>query len=128
MRFEYSVNTSVEAAKQTVERSAKKYWLVCGMVWFYPRAVIKKNLYELHVFVCTNKRENGKECCADKGSVELRDQLKTWAKEKYGKRVRINSSGCMDCCSQGIATVIYPHGEWHLEISVDQMGQNNLEE
>ncbi len=90
--------------------------------------MLEKNLYELHVFVCTNKRENGKECCADKGAVEFREQLKGWAKEKYGKRIRINSAGCLDCCSKGIATVIYPDGEWHLKISVDQSGQSNLEE
>jgi (2Fe-2S) ferredoxin len=84
---------------------------------------IKKSLYECHVFVCTNKRDNGKESCADKGSVELRDQLKAWAKEKYGRRVRINNSGCLDFCSKGIVTVIYPEGEWHMNLTT-----NSLEE
>lgn len=75
------------------------------------------------MFICTNKRTDGRECCADKGALELRDRLKAWVKEKYGKKVRINNAGCMDFCAQGIATVIYPESEWHLEIKSD-----NLEE
>lgn len=81
----------------------------------------KKSLYECHVFVCTNKRENGRESCADKGSIELRDQLKSWAKEKYGRRVRINTSGCMDFCERGIVSVIYPEGEWHLNLTTGSL-------
>jgi (2Fe-2S) ferredoxin len=76
----------------------------------------EKNLYECHVFICTNQKAPGKECCANKNASELRDQLKVWAKQKYGKRVRINNSGCLDCCGRGIAAVIYPEGEWHLEL------------
>ena len=73
--------------------------------------------YECHVFVCTNQKPPGKACCADKGASVLRDQLKAWAKEKYGKRVRINNSGCLDYCSQGIAAVIYPQGELFLNLN-----------
>lgn len=75
-----------------------------------------KNLYECHVFVCTNKKEGGRECCADKGSAQLKDVLKAWATKKYGKRIRINNSGCLHFCEQGIITVIYPEGEWHLKL------------
>ncbi len=84
-----------------------------------------KNLYECHVFVCTNKKE-GRECCADKGAAALRDQLKIWAKEKYGKRVRVNNSGCLDFCSKGIASVIYPDGDWIMNLtsqSLDDLKQ-----
>ena len=77
----------------------------------------EKNLYACHVFVCTNKKDGGKECCADKGAAKLRDELKAWAKEKYGKKVRINASGCLDFCAKGIATVIYPSGEWHFSLT-----------
>lgn len=81
------------------------------------------NLYECHVFVCTNKRDKGRESCADKGSIELRDQLKSWAFKKYGKKVRINTSGCLDFCEKGIVTVIYPEGEWRMNLT-----SNSLEE
>jgi (2Fe-2S) ferredoxin len=83
----------------------------------------EKNLYECHVFVCTNKRDNGKECCADKGAVVLRDQLKAWAKEKYGKRVRVNNSGCLDFCAKGIVSVIYPEGEWLMNLTSQSLDE-----
>lgn len=85
--------------------------------------MIKKSLYECHVFVCTNKKDGGRECCADKGSAELHEQLKTWAKENYGRRVRVNKSGCLDFCAQGICTVIYPNSEWHLELKKDSLDE-----
>lgn len=81
----------------------------------------EKSLYECHVFICTNQREGGRECCANKGSVELRNQLKTWARKKYGNRVRINASGCFDFCSRGIVAVIYPQGEWLLNLKSDSL-------
>lgn len=76
----------------------------------------EKNLYECHVFVCTNKKE-GRECCADKGAASVKDDLKAWAKKKYGMSVRVNNAGCLGQCSKGIAAVIYPKGEWQLELS-----------
>lgn len=76
----------------------------------------EKNLYECHVFVCTNKKEAGKACCADKGAADLRMQLKEWAAQKYGKRVRVNAAGCLGFCSQGIATVVYPQSDWKLNL------------
>lgn len=80
-----------------------------------------KNLYECHVFVCTNKRDGGRESCADKGANELRDQLKKWAKEKYGRKVRINASGCLDFCEKGIVSVIYPQGEWLMNLTTQSL-------
>lgn len=76
----------------------------------------EKNLYECHVFICTQKKEEGRDCCFDKGSAGLRLKLKDWATQKYGKRVRVNASGCLGFCSQGIATVAYPEGQWLLQI------------
>jgi (2Fe-2S) ferredoxin len=77
----------------------------------------KKSLYECHVFICTNQRDGGRECCGSKGSGELRNQLKIWARGKYGNRVRINNSGCFDFCSKGIVAVIYPEGEWLMNLT-----------
>ncbi len=76
----------------------------------------EKNLYECHVFVCTNKKDGGRACCADKGSQKLKDELKAWALKTYGQRVRINNSGCLHFCEQGIVTAIYPQAEWHLNL------------
>ena len=68
--------------------------------------------YRRHVVVCVNQREEGhvRGCCADKGSLELRAYMKDRAKEMGLKRVRINSSGCLDRCELGPSVVIYPEG------------------
>lgn len=82
----------------------------------------EKNLYQCHVFICTNQREKGgRECCADKGAEELRNELKAWARKEYGRKVRINNSGCLDFCEKGIASVIYPEGEWHLNLKTTNL-------
>lgn len=75
---------------------------------------------ELHVFICTNKKD-GKECCADKEAEKLREDLKDWSKSnpEWRKKLRINSSGCLDRCKEGIAVAIYPDNLWftHVEKS-----------
>ncbi len=77
-----------------------------------------KNDIAVHVFVCTNEKKN-KECCAPKGGEELRKELKDWAKEQpgWGKRIRVNASGCLDRCTEGIAVAIYPQDKWFVEVS-----------
>lgn len=75
-----------------------------------------KNPYELQLFICTNKKEKGS-CCADKGAVELRNDLKKICKEKYGARVRVNAAGCMGGCEKGILTAIYPQNIWFESVS-----------
>ena len=72
-------------------------------------------LYRYHVFCCVNQREEGhpRGCCADKGSVALREYMKAKAKKMGLKRVRINSSGCLDRCELGPSVVIYPEGVWY---------------
>lgn len=72
--------------------------------------------YKAHLFICTNKKE-GKACCAEKGSEALRSRLKEWAKTEFGDEVRINASGCLDKCSEGIAAVLYPQNIWFTQIT-----------
>lgn len=74
--------------------------------------------YKAHLFVCTNRRDNGR-CCASKGSQELRDRVKKAAKERWGKTVRVNSAGCLGQCDEGIAAVVYPQGKWLLNLKGD---------
>ncbi len=71
--------------------------------------------YSRHVFFCVNQREEGhpRSCCADKGSLELREHMKARTKEMGLKRVRINASGCLDRCELGPSVVIYPEGVWY---------------
>jgi len=71
--------------------------------------------YKAHLFICTN-RKNGKPCCAEKGAEDLRLKLKEWAKKEFGPSVRINASGCLDRCGEGITAVLYPQNIWLTEI------------
>ena len=70
--------------------------------------------YRCHVFCCVNQRAPGhpKGCCADKGSVGLRDYMKARARQMGLEGVRINTSGCLDRCELGPTVVIYPEGIW----------------
>ena len=71
--------------------------------------------YEAHIFCCTNHRPAGhpRGCCADKGAEDLRDYMKTRARELGLKKVRVNNAGCLDRCELGPTVVIYPEGIWY---------------
>lgn len=75
----------------------------------------KENLnLEAHLFICTNVKPSG-ECCGAKGAAELRDTLKKLSKDPskgWGKRVRVNNSGCLGHCEKGVVAVLYPEGRW----------------
>ena len=72
--------------------------------------------YQKHVFICTNHRDTGKQCCTQGGSKELLDyakaKIKALGQNGRGK-VRINNAGCMDRCSEGPVLVVYPEGVWY---------------
>ena len=75
--------------------------------------------FKAHLFVCTNDRgPNGKRpSCAHRGAQELRDKVKAACHSRgFGKEVRVNSSGCLDQCEQGISAVLYPSGRWFFNL------------
>lgn len=63
------------------------------------------------VLVCTNERNDGRECCADKGATEIHQKLK-FAVAAVDPRVRVSRSGCLDRCSTGTTVVIMPDNIW----------------
>jgi (2Fe-2S) ferredoxin len=66
---------------------------------------------ERYVWVCTNRRADGhpKGSCAQKGSEQLRDALKTAvAQAGLHKRVRVCASGCIDLCWVGSTVAVMP--------------------
>lgn len=76
--------------------------------------------FDFHLLICTNERKSGDDC-GSRGSQELIEELKPWLKDelkKMGKegKARINKSGCLGRCSEGIACVAYPSGEWMTEV------------
>jgi (2Fe-2S) ferredoxin len=78
---------------------------------------------DAHLFICTNEKE-GKPCCAAKGASDLRSALKKMSKDPargWLGRVRINNSGCLDHCDEGIAAVLYPEGQWFTNLESDDV-------
>jgi len=70
---------------------------------------------KFEIFVCNHKREDG-ECCFDKGSKDLTDDLKKWAKDNYRSEMKVYRSGCLSKCSEGIAIACYPEKKFLLEV------------
>ncbi|MBA2403402.1 MAG: (2Fe-2S) ferredoxin domain-containing protein [Bdellovibrionales bacterium] len=69
----------------------------------------------MEVFVCNHKRD-GDECCFDKGSKDLTDKLKKWAKEETNKEIKVFRSGCLGKCSEGIALTCFPQKKYILDV------------
>lgn len=72
--------------------------------------------YKHHVFFCINHRDDGRQCCANSGSQEVRDYAKQRLKaiDMTGKgKVRVNNAGCLDRCEEGPVIVVYPEGVWY---------------
>jgi len=93
---------------------------------FQVSSLMNEPYYRYHVFFCINQREGGKPCCADKGSVAMRDYAKARVKELGldGKgKVRINQAGCLDRCAQGPTVVVYPEGVWYRCSSRDDVNE-----
>ena len=71
----------------------------------------------MDVFICNHKRDG--EDCSDKGSKELTDKLKKWAKEETNKEIKVFRSGCLGRCSEGIAMACFPQKKFILEVKED---------
>ncbi|MDB5797624.1 MAG: (2Fe-2S) ferredoxin protein [Paucimonas sp.] len=76
----------------------------------------QKPYYEKHVFICMNRRDDGRPCCAERGAQAAQEHAKRRIKElnlNGPGKVRINKSGCLDRCEEGPVLVIYPEGTWY---------------
>lgn len=75
--------------------------------------------YRYHVFFCTNLRADGSPCCQQHGAQEARDYVKQKVKAlgpAIPHKVRINTAGCLDRCTEGPVMVIYPEATWYTYI------------
>ncbi len=73
---------------------------------------IVKSKIEFHFLICTNVKESGKDC-SSKGGLQMLEELKAWSKtQSFAKKIRINKSGCLGRCEEGVAAVAYPSAEW----------------
>ena len=73
---------------------------------------------EVEIFIC-NHHKDGKDNCADKGSKDLTDKIKKWAKEEHKQEIKVFRSGCLGQCSDGIAALCYPEKKFWLKLSED---------
>ena len=72
--------------------------------------------FQHHVFICTNQREAGEQCCNTVGGSDAF----AYAKDRIGAlkkngacAVRINKAGCLGRCDQGPVMVVYPNETWY---------------
>lgn len=79
--------------------------------------------FERHVFVCTNRREPGhpRGCCQARNSEAIREALKKAVAQRLGKRVRVNSAGCLDQCEHGVTVVVYPEAVWYGFVTMEDL-------
>jgi (2Fe-2S) ferredoxin len=92
------------------------------------QSFMKELKLRAHLFICTNTKKDGSSCGA-RGSQELRDLLKKSIGSKLSadgfdnSGVRINSSGCLGHCENGIVAVCYPSGTWKTHLKNDSMDE-----
>jgi len=71
--------------------------------------------YGRHVFICGHERppDASRPCCSARGSLEVLKRLKTAARGEGLRGVRVQKSGCLDFCENGISCVVYPEAIWY---------------
>lgn len=82
--------------------------------------------YKHHVFFCVNQRKDGEACCNDHGAEAMRgyakDKIKALKLNGPGK-VRVNSAGCLDRCTQGPVLVVYPQETWYTYVDKEDIDE-----
>lgn len=72
--------------------------------------------FQKHVFICMNQREDGRPCCAERGSAAVQKHMKQKIKAldlNGAGKIRINQAGCLDRCDEGPVMVVYPQATWY---------------
>jgi (2Fe-2S) ferredoxin len=85
-----------------------------------------ESFYQHHVFFCVNQREGTRECCNQHDAEGVRDYAKGRIKElglNGPGKVRINTAGCLDRCSEGPVMVVYPDNVWYHYVDKDDVDE-----
>ncbi len=88
--------------------------------------------YQHHVFICTNLRSDGSQCCQQHNAQEMRDYMKQRSKELglvRSGQARINTAGCLNRCTHGPVMVVYPEAVWYSfidEEDIDEILEEHL--
>lgn len=92
----------------------------------------EQSFFEKHVFFCMNKREDGRECCMDKGAQAAQQHAKKRIKQldlNGAGKIRINQAGCLDRCELGPIMVVYPEAVWYTYVDnsdIDEIIDSHL--
>ena len=79
--------------------------------------------FQKYVFVCENQREEGRECCGQKGQA-IRELLKNEIKSLgLAHLVRVSRAGCLDVCSEGPNVLVEPDDVWFKQVSETDVPQ-----
>ncbi|MGB8339025.1 MAG: (2Fe-2S) ferredoxin domain-containing protein [Burkholderiales bacterium] len=82
--------------------------------------------YKHHIFFCVNQREDGEACCNNHHAEDMRgyakDKIKALKLNGPGK-VRVNSAGCLDRCTQGPVIVVYPQETWYTYVDKEDIDE-----
>ena len=72
--------------------------------------------HKLHMFFCTNTRENGDKSCGDTPTnARMAEELKARCKQAQ-LPVRISRTACLGPCAQGPNIMAYPHQVWFQDV------------
>jgi (2Fe-2S) ferredoxin len=77
---------------------------------------IEKTPHALHLFFCTNTRENGDKSCGDTPDTRL---LAERLKERFKQAklpVRVTRTACLGPCAQGPNIMAYPDNVWFQDV------------
>lgn len=70
--------------------------------------------FERIIFICCNEREPGEDACANRGSKEIQERLKQYAKDRGLKgRLRVSRAMCLGLCSIGPNVCVMPDNVWY---------------
>lgn len=85
---------------------------------------VQRSPYLKHLYVCVNRREDGRSCCAARDGEAVRDRLKEYVNTHGLKgRVRVSGSGCMDFCEKGANVMVYPDHRWYHHVGLTDVDQ-----
>ena len=103
-----------------VNRYRSKKTLVDELPPCFPEAMeeLKPKPYERVLFVCCNERDPGEAACANRGSRELQEKLKSYMKSKNLKgRCRVSRAMCFGLCDVGPNVCVMPENVWYTGVT-----------
>ena len=80
---------------------------------------IAKVPFQKILFVCINRREPNRLCCAHNQSEAIAAALKEGIKSRgLSGTVRVSKSGCQDLCANGPNVMVFPDYTWYHGVTV----------